>query len=1006
MKSYLILFIIALPFLGNTQFKEKKTFNGSVSTGGEIKLENTHTDRQNKSQKNQLTFDLANRSSLDQLNLNKSISHIKRINGKVRSIQGLPILNNKNTDTPIEQFFSYYADELKVTAHDVRVLESKTDADGQLHLKLEQLYKGIPIYGRQASLHGSDKGFSFYLGQFDKIEDVSIDPNISQEEIETLIRQQSDSANRNIPMPSGLEKILNQDPEINLVIYESEDGHLFLAYHAIFYPDGIHRKESIIDANSGISIKEFDSYCKFHNHDLKDNFIPPPDFGSGPDLSGQNQNFNTWREGSTYFLLDASRPMFNASASNMPNDPVGAIWTLTGNGQDPQSSNFGVSQITSNSSSWNDRTAISAHLNGSKSYEYYVNTFGRNSINGLGGTLVSILNAGAGNAFWNGQAIFYGNEDSSFEDLARGLDVAGHEMSHGVIQNTANLEYYGESGALNESFADIFGAMIDRDDWLIGEDVVKTNSFPSGALRNMMDPHNGGNGVQDLNRGWQPNRYSERFTGSEDNNGVHINSGISNRAYYLFASNANVGKSKAERVYYKVLDNYLTRSSDFADMRAALEQVVMLDFGVNTAEWNALQVALNTTQFPGGGGTIDNPVLESNPGDDFILLTTDTQEGIYIASSMGGSADQMATNNILSRPSVTDDGSSAVFINSDKTMQELVSFPLSPSVQTIQSNPIWRNVINSKDGNFVAALTDSLNNALYVFNRLQGSARRYELDNPTFTEGVSTGDVIYADAMEFSADGQFIIYDAINSIRNNTGENIEYWDIGFINVWDHANNQYGDGRIQKLFNQLPEDVSIGNPTFSKNSPNVIAFDLLEGSDWYILGMNIETNEFNTITTNNKIGYPSYSVDDRRIVFDHDDSDGAAIYFQGLDDTKIAGEGAFTPFFVEGAHWGVWYGTGTRVLSATEDLESDLSSFKLFPNPTQGALTVEFESFEKLDKIKIEIVNMLGQSMFVKFVENTSSFKEDLDINHLNSGIYYLNISSQNKQLTKSFIKSQ
>lgn len=92
-----------------------------------------------------------------------------------------------------------------------------------------------------------------------------------------------------------------------------------------------------------------------------------------------------------------------------------------------------------------------------------------------------------GNAFWNGQAMFYGNGDNAFQPLAKGLDVAGHEMTHGVVEGTANLEYQGKSGALNQSFADIFGVMIDRDDWKIGEDVVKTSAFPSGALRSMGD---------------------------------------------------------------------------------------------------------------------------------------------------------------------------------------------------------------------------------------------------------------------------------------------------------------------------------------------------------------------------------------------------------------------------------------------------------------------------------------------------------------------------------------
>ena len=90
------------------------------------------------------------------------------------------------------------------------------------------------------------------------------------------------------------------------------------------------------------------------------------------------------------------------------------------------------------------------------------------------------------NAYWNGDAMWYGNGGSTFKPLARGLDVGGHEMTHGVVEKTANLIYQDESGALNESFADIFGSMIDRDDWLIGEDVMQPNT--NAALRSMQDP--------------------------------------------------------------------------------------------------------------------------------------------------------------------------------------------------------------------------------------------------------------------------------------------------------------------------------------------------------------------------------------------------------------------------------------------------------------------------------------------------------------------------------------
>jgi len=207
---------------------------------------------------------------------------------------------------------------------------------------------------------------------------------------------------------------------------------------------------------------------------------------NAPDLSNITRTINTWKEGSTYYMIDGSRSMFKVNASNMPDDPSGGIMTMNGQNRSPSSSNFVLSHISSSNNTWSDKTAVSAHYNAGKAYEYFLNAHARNSINGSGGTVLSIINVAddngksMDNAFWNGEAMFYGNGAQAFTPLAKALDVGGHEMSHGVIQNTANLMYQGESGALNESFADIFGAMIDRDDWKIGEDVVVKSFFPSG----------------------------------------------------------------------------------------------------------------------------------------------------------------------------------------------------------------------------------------------------------------------------------------------------------------------------------------------------------------------------------------------------------------------------------------------------------------------------------------------------------------------------------------------
>ena len=152
---------------------------------------------------------------------------------------------------------------------------------------------------------------------------------------------------------------------------------------------------------------------------------------------------------------------------------------------------------SSNGSTWS-ATAVSARNNASICYDYYRTTFNRNSLNNKGGNIVSVINItdedgkGMDNAYWNGEYMGYGNGGQAFKPLAIALDIAGHEMTHGVIENTARLEYRNQSGALNESFADIFGALIDRYDWTLGEDVVKSSVFPSGALRSLENPNQGG----------------------------------------------------------------------------------------------------------------------------------------------------------------------------------------------------------------------------------------------------------------------------------------------------------------------------------------------------------------------------------------------------------------------------------------------------------------------------------------------------------------------------------
>jgi thermolysin len=213
------------------------------------------------------------------------------------------------------------------------------------------------------------------------------------------------------------------------------------------------------------------------------------------------------------------------------------------------------------------------------------------------------------NAFYDGGGVMvfgeglppnvtYGGQNWDF--LSGSLDVVAHELTHGVTDYTSNLIYQNESGALNESFSDIMGTSVEfffqpagsgamRADYLIAEDVVRP-----GGLRSMSDPLAFGD----------PDHYSRRFLGSADNGGVHINSGISNQAFYLAiegGTNRTSGmtvqgvgganREQIEKVFYRAFTQLMPSNSTFSVARAATIQAARDLYGGNSAAEQAVTAA-------------------------------------------------------------------------------------------------------------------------------------------------------------------------------------------------------------------------------------------------------------------------------------------------------------------------------------------------------------------------------------------------------------------------------
>lgn len=243
----------------------------------------------------------------------------------------------------------------------------------------------------------------------------------------------------------------------------------------------------------------------------------------------------------------------------------------------------------------NDRQVNEAFDHSGTTYDFFHTVFGRTSIDDRGMRLDASVHYSTryDNAFWNGMQMVYGDGDGTvFQRFTKCLEVVAHELTHGVTQFEAALQYQDQPGALNESFSDVFGSLTrqwklrqtaDRADWLIGAGLF-TKQIKGVALRSLKAPGTAYDDPQ-LGKDPQPAHMRDYYRGTDDNGGVHINSGIPNHAFYLVA--ARLGGNaweRAGRIWYDTLTTQLRPTSDFAAMARATIQSAQQRFGATSVE--------------------------------------------------------------------------------------------------------------------------------------------------------------------------------------------------------------------------------------------------------------------------------------------------------------------------------------------------------------------------------------------------------------------------------------
>ncbi|WP_374055507.1 M4 family metallopeptidase [Rossellomorea sp. FM04394] len=468
-----------------------------------------------------------------------------------------------------------------------QVKEKRKDDLGYTYLRIQQVYKGTPVYGAVLTAHVNKEGV---LTALSGAPIANLDEKQNLKQTKKLSKKEAVSKGEtDLVKHVGSQPDYEYEPKSESVIYvkDGEAHYAYLVNYNFLAPEP-GNWNYFVDAVTGEILGKVNDIHEANNGAGKPGggggaAGGTDTVGSGKGVLGDTKSLNTYLSSSTYYLQDRTRGdgVFTYDASNRTRLP-GSLWADSDN-------LFNASY---------DGAAVDAHYYAGQTYDYYLNTHNRNSYDGNGAALKSTVHYGRNynNAFWNGQQMVYGDGDgTTFVALSGGLDVIAHELTHAVTDTTADLIYQNESGAINESMSDIFGTLVEYDtnnnpDWEIGEDIYTPNKS-GDALRSMSDPAKYGD----------PDHYSVRYTGTQDNGGVHINSGIGNKAAYLLSQGGThygvkvtgIGTDKTGAIYYRALTQYLTPSSTFSQLRSAAVQAATDLYGAGSAEVASVNAAYN-----------------------------------------------------------------------------------------------------------------------------------------------------------------------------------------------------------------------------------------------------------------------------------------------------------------------------------------------------------------------------------------------------------------------------
>jgi Zn-dependent metalloprotease len=900
---------------------------------------------------------------------------------------------------------------------------SNIDESGRKHEHFQQFYKGLKVEYGVIITHSLNDEVYLINGEAYNASALDINPTISSEQALNTILDSKKGAQFLWDSKEDAAAMNYEKPKGDLLIFPNvKTGEISLVYKFdVYTTQPLAREEIYVNAHTNAIIYK-NSIIK-HAHEIENNSnsnqkvaatsVSVTGTANNTKYSGSRQiktTFNT--PTNKYILKDDTRgggiQTFNSART---------VSYPTTNFSDTDN-NWTTTEFNNTNK---DIGALDAHWGAEMTYDFWKNNFNRDSYDDKGSMLKSYVHyrsvAGTSlvNAFWNGSVMSYGDGNTSTSILTS-IDVCGHEIGHGICSSTANLAYQNQSGAINEGLSDVWGACIEHYGrtgslngpyatavWTIAEDLG------ASPFRSMSSPTTKGDPDTYLGTNWiaTGDESSCAPSGTNDQCGVHTNSGVLNHWFYILTAGKSginnaptpatyavtgIGMAKSAQITYYAERDYLTSNATFLDMRnATLEVANNLYCGSSpeviavTNAWSAVNVGANYIGYPidialkkitqplsVACGEVINPIVTfENTGSTSITAAT-------ISYSIDGGA-----------------STSLTWSGTLGTCQT-VNFPISIGILTRGTHTIAITTTTNSDGNN----TNNSKNVLIVVNNagVVNSINTFELatDNLiTFDKGntnnlwqrgqaagslltsaVAGGSAVYGTNLSGNYPDNttsYLVsqcYDLTQyqnpTVKFDMAFDLEA-DFDFINVEYTTNGG-------TTWSVLGDATSVPTWYNSSNLPNTTNCENCVGAQW-------------TGTVSTKTNY-SWNMPDfgyggatpkSNIIF----------RFNFVSDPGVTNEGVIIDNFVI---------TGTYVLN---NQENKFQQFEVTPNPTNGIVTINLTTS---DDVKVELFDIRGRKCFTNDYKNANfPFNQEINLGQLEKGIYLLNVKSGDKVATKKLI---